>query len=1292
MYKSWSRWRKHLVEDLCPYTCPFPECPRPEVLYISRATWRDHVLQSHGAGQVWECLACVGTGTPNKFSSAEEFVSHNRTKHMDAISEDQIAVLQDTCRKIVPPNIAQCPLCPWPQDEEAMPDAIANLEHVGNCIHEFSLYALPWAESLAVDATDQSNPALCEKVEEWLKSTCTEEEEGADIQNVNIKTFIFFPTQPLLIKQERSYIPEEYFAESSNESSQVQRGTLSLDSDLPEARGTYSDDISDKISEESATDHIMESPQSSTGAKSPLRKLEHDDYTVGWICAITVEYVAVQKFLDEKHEGLEYVPQDSNNYILGSIGKHNVVIATLLLGEYGFDSAATVARDMMRSFHNIRICLMVGIGGGVPSKNHDIRLGDIVVGAPSRNYDIRVLNKVLGALTGGLLQYDYGSSTQNENFRFTGSLDQPPLILRRALARLQALHKIEGHRIEQTAANVVENNKRLWRRYKRPDQLSDRLYQAEAIHPNTEESCLLACDPHALIPRLPRGEYEDNLVIHYGLIASSNQLMNNALLRDKLAAEKDVLCFEMEAAGLMKYFPCLVIRGICDYADSHKNNEWQGYAAMVAAAYAKDLLYQISPTSVTGEKRIRDILSEHQAILYWLAPVDYSAQHQDSISKRQEGTGQWFLKTPEFQAWLRNSGQTLFCPGISGAGKTIIAAMAIDYLLANFQHDPHTGIAYICCNFQRQGDQTVEKSLANLLKQLAQRQPSLPKAIHDLYEEYEKSGTLPSLHQITAALHSTTAAYKRIFLIIDALDECQELTQTKLLDQLFILQTDTGANILATSRINDDIKRRFEGCATVAISAADEDVLAYLNGQLSLRRLGIINENIEEKIKDAVLKAADGSFASAVSYIDKIMNRPTREKLEELLQKLGKGIEVPQEIYQQAMERIEGHPNAIRSLAKRTLTWITYSKRPLSITEIQHALAVRDHMTKFDSSYIPDITYLISICAGLVTTDEKSGIIRLVHHSAQEFLQQSQEKWFPEGESYIAKICLTYLSFNTFDGALCQTNKELEDRLRFNPFYGYAACNWGHHARESSITSQEIMTFLESTVKMEASSQVLTEWLQTHLLLLSIRDKHLGPTNMTGLHLAAYFGIERVIDNLLRLYKPDLKDKYGRTPLSWAAENGHAPVVEQLIATAQVKIDSKDKSGKTPLIWAARNGHTAVVRLLLDERADQRLGDLLKVTPLLYAAMNGHIEVVQLLLEAGAGISSKFKDEDGRTPLMWAVRGGQKAVVELLLDRGADINEEDLDGKSSLTIAIRRGYDDIAQLLLDRGAKPLSET
>ncbi|KAL7960031.1 hypothetical protein V8C34DRAFT_94821 [Trichoderma compactum] len=215
---------------------------------------------------------------------------------------------------------------------------------------------------------------------------------------------------------------------------------------------------------------------------------------------------------------------------------------------------------------------------------------------------------------------------------------------------------------------------------------------------------------------------------------------------------------------------------------------------------------------------------------------------------------------------------------------------------------------------------------------------------------------------------------------------------------------------------------------------------------MSLRRSDIINDDIQDKIRSGVLKAAGGMFLLATFHIDTIMSQPTRGEIKEALQRLGRGVEGLHEIYKQAMERIEGHTDAIRSLAKRILTWITHAKRPLSITEMRHALSVREHMTVFDTDYMPDVKDVKSVCAGLVTTDEESEIIRLVHYTAQEFFQKTQEKWFPEAEASITKTCVTYLSFNTFDNGICQTGEEFRQRLRSNPLYHYAAQNWGHHA------------------------------------------------------------------------------------------------------------------------------------------------------------------------------------------------------------------------------------------------------
>ena len=323
-----------------------------------------------------------------------------------------------------------------------------------------------------------------------------------------------------------------------------------------------------------------------------------EEYTIGWICALVTEHVAAKAFLSETHGRPEYVPpNDSNFYTLGRMGKHNVVIALLPDGEYGTSSAATVAKDMLRSFPKVRFGLMVGIGGGAPNTKHDIRLGDIVVSSPRDG-------------KGGVLQYDFGKTIQGKSFQNTGFLDQPPQLLRTAVSGLRSDYMSDGHGIDETINSILESQPRLQGRFSRPDPTSDRLFQSEFVH-RAGSDCAKACgdDAENLVFRARRTKTEDNPLVHYGLIASANQLMKDALIRDRLAAEKDVLCFEMEAAGLMNHFPCLVIRGICDYSDSHKNKEWQGYAAMVAAAYTRDLLDRITPSKIEAEISIKESLS-----------------------------------------------------------------------------------------------------------------------------------------------------------------------------------------------------------------------------------------------------------------------------------------------------------------------------------------------------------------------------------------------------------------------------------------------------------------------------------------------------------------------------------------------------------------------------------------------------------------------------------------------------------------------------------------------------------
>ena len=278
--------------------------------------------------------------------------------------------------------------------------------------------------------------------------------------------------------------------------------------------------------------------------------------------------------LDEIHSNLPTMSNDQNTYVLGRIRAHNVVIACLPSGVYGTTSAATVANQMLSTFRSIRFGLMVGIGGGVPSSEADIRLGDVVVSEPTGDF-------------GGVVQYDFGKTVAQGVFERTGRLNSPPQILLTAIARLQADHMMGTSRISDFLSQMIATYPEMSAKFTYRGREQDRLF--DAALDNT-------CDTSKIVKRPARDRHDP--VIHYGLIASGNQVIKHGGTRDKLGQELGILCFEMEAAGLMDNFPCLVIRGICDYADSHENKQWQGYAAATAAAYAKELLSVIHPNQV----------------------------------------------------------------------------------------------------------------------------------------------------------------------------------------------------------------------------------------------------------------------------------------------------------------------------------------------------------------------------------------------------------------------------------------------------------------------------------------------------------------------------------------------------------------------------------------------------------------------------------------------------------------------------------------------------------------------
>lgn len=246
------------------------------------------------------------------------------------------------------------------------------------------------------------------------------------------------------------------------------------------------------------------------------------------------------------------------------------------------------------------------------------------------------------------------------------------------------------------------------------------------------------------------------------------------------------------------------------------------------------------------------------------------------------------------------------------------------------------------------------------------------------------------------------------------------------------------------------------------------------------------------------------------------------------------------------MQRINGQGKDQAEFAKQILLWITFAKRPLITLELQHALAIEIGESQLDEENISEVDTIVSACAGLVTFDKESNIIRLVHYTTQEYFERTQSQWFPQAQADITTLCITYLSFDEFESGICPEKDKFMERLQSNKMYNYAAENWGLHAREAPTLCQSITEFIQKQAHVEASSQELFyggAWYEEYRPFVEI----------TGLHICAYFGPK---------------------------------VIAQLLLEKRTDVNAADKNGRTPLFYASQNGHVEVVQLLLEKGAD----------------------------------------------------------------------------------------------------------
>ncbi|KAM0511982.1 hypothetical protein ACHAPE_009338 [Trichoderma viride] len=1032
------------------------------------------------------------------------------------------------------------------------------------------------------------------------------------------------------------------------------------------------------------------------------QSLGYCDYTVGWICALHIEMAAATAMLDSIHASLPPKEGDSNTYTFGRVCGHNVVIACLPAGQYGTNNAATVAINMSRSFSSITIRLMVGIGGGVPDGGIDIRLGDVVVGDE-------------------VMQYDLGKVLPDGHFQRTGRTTTPPHTILTAVSKLRAGYENAPSRIPSILCDMLDRNEQMTS-YARPS-LPDRLFRHTYKHAQGMDSCE-RCSLSEVLER-PHRETA-NPRVHYGKIASGNQVVKDGETRAKMAEELGIICFEMEAAGLHN-FPCLAIRGICDYSDSHKNKAWQEYSAAVAAAYAKELLYVIPtqqrrdteatyPTTDPGM-----LQSRTQAVLDSLNFEQIDSRHA-TIKTQHSKTCQWLLGHPKYVEWLEAIHFTshhgfLWISGKPGAGKSTLMKFA--YTCAKNKWKATADVTVISFFFNARGvqlEKSTEGMYRSLLFQVVQKFPDVLGS-DDIFQARHNQATwdIETL-QTLFTLAVKGLGQRQITCFIDALDECDIREVEKMVEYFEELgdqaaESQTKIYICFSSRHYPHIKVRNGLKLTLEDQPGHgEDLEKYVRSKLRAD-----NSKASEEVSAEILERASGVFLWVVLVVD-ILNREIRDgrmwAVKRRLKELPDGLS-------NLFKDILCRDNQNMDDLLLCIQWILYAARPLTCDEYYFALVSgldpsHENLVGESTTTESRELYLLGSSKGLAElVKSKKPTVQFIHESVRDFLVKDngiRQLWPNHAlnfESYshdrLKQCCDNYCNIaiskimpqsEPMPTARSKQAKELRTRVSEEfPFLDYARRHVLHHANSAEDNIPQI-TFLKNFA--------LKRWLHLSNLFQQYDfRRHTAEASLV------YVLAEHNLPSLVRSaidngYDAHPKGERFQYPLLAALENGH----EEVYKVLQPHYNASDKildendyreafsissTGMTLLHAAAWQGKPLLLTHLLGfmtPAINAQPGPSF-FTPLCRAASYGSEACVRLLLSRGAHIETT--NETGRTPLSWAAGGAHVAAVRLLLDWGAQIDAADANGRTPLSWVAgtykQNNVKAVVQLLLDRGAQ-----
>ncbi|RWA06865.1 hypothetical protein EKO27_g8243 [Xylaria grammica] len=1030
-----------------------------------------------------------------------------------------------------------------------------------------------------------------------------------------------------------------------------------------------------------------------------------EDFQIAIICALPVEADAITGIFDHFWEDDGEAPilikkalWDNNVYTTGKVGQHNVVLAHM--ADYGVSNSAGVAANLRHTFPAVRVAFIVGVCGAAPKKDPDeILRGDIIIGT-------RIVEYRLGRQkTHAFEPINPKGSEQNTE-------------LRAYLKKMQGIRekwKLQEGTVKYLTAKCL-TPVQIKPNY--PGTDNDHLFVPTHRHKHHKEVGCETCNkclgdndaPCEASEKMDSDDAASSAVtaktrqaprIHFGAIGSADSVMKSSVKRDELAAAHDLLGFEMEGAGAWDKIPCFIIKGVCDYSDSHKNKDWQPYAAATAAAcfkaflvpwreVASDLRRVVMPAG--PDPKTMKLLQD----LFVVDPSVTRAEIETEKGRLMSRTGSWIFEPlpraigydnadphdlpTAYSAfnkwWTDDQSQVLWIRGDPGKGKTMLAMSLIDELdrrlkIRQQQSSDTYSLAYFFCNYMDDKRSHATYAVRSLLWQVLCEFPGLALPLRQQYEkqraEYMLTATSPALHALLKALNRSLGRREfHGYFIVDALDECSEESRDILLDYLeHLMASDHGYNIKWLITVRNDV-RLWKGALTVNLDECtkqvDDAVHQYVSEQV--HRL-MLEKDYDTELRASVEKQlcekASGTFLwVSLACKELAKSKFKRISITRILQDLPRGL-IP--LYKRLLDQMlddEDNPDLV-AYAIRILQTTLVAARPLTFKELAVAADLPENCND------EDIQDYISICGSFLNVRKATNDVTLVHQSVKDYLSPRR----CSGPQDCELVKMSYQRPEICDCKGKRLKPEMYPRPEQYPYYPYCIDSFPvEDSRIHTTMTKRCLKYLVAKVFPRVFKRRTPD--DTQRLYFATSDISEFPMANYAILFWAIHG---------RAASHDLREDLNNIIMSNGFLQKWLKVFKQL--RGDEAAFGRDPPSDTTLHIGCYTGISQLVEVILEDDPDINIADVSGYTGLYYAAQGGHKMVAELLLSRKAAVDSK--GAFGRTALGVAVENGHETIVRLLLGASADVNTMNEFRRTPLHIVIDTMNVTIAMLLVTKG-------